>query len=184
MFRRLIGQSFRAAPVRGTATNLARTALWTVVFWTVFLGLLPRIIRSLEGRAGIPTFEIAGREIAGMALFVVAGALGLWSGYTMAIRGRGTPLPLSCPRRLVVAGPYRFVRNPMAVAGIAQGLAVGVFMGSMAVILYALAGALLWDIAVRPAEEADLERRFGEDYRRYRAALRCWLPRLRPHAND
>jgi protein-S-isoprenylcysteine O-methyltransferase Ste14 len=66
----------------------------------------------------------------------------------------------------------------MAVAGLAQGVAVGVFLGSPAVVLYALSGGPVWNVFVRPWEEADLERRFGEPYRRYRAAVRCWRPRF------
>ncbi len=30
------------------------------------------------------------------------------------------------------------------------------------------------------SEERDLERRFGDDYRRYKANVPRWLPRLRP----
>jgi protein-S-isoprenylcysteine O-methyltransferase Ste14 len=29
-------------------------------------------------------------------------------------------------------------------------------------------------------EEPEVERRFGEDYRRYRASLPCWIPRITP----
>ena len=59
--------------------------------------------------------------------------------------------------------------------------AVGVFVGSPLVVLYALAGGPVWNAFVRPWEEADLERRFGDPYRRYRAAVRCWVPRLTPY---
>jgi protein-S-isoprenylcysteine O-methyltransferase Ste14 len=51
------------------------------------------------------------------------------------------------PNRLVVAGPYRWVRNPMALASIAQGVAVGLILSSWLVVVYAVAGALLWPIA-------------------------------------
>jgi len=128
---------------------------------------------------------LSGRRFGGVAcawcgaiLFALGGSLGLASGLVMAVRGRGTPLPADCARELVVAGPYRYIRNPMAVAGLTQGVAVGVFLGSPAVIAFALLGGPVWHLFVRPWEEADLERRFGEPYRRYRAAVRCWLPRL------
>ena len=96
----------------------------------------------------------------------------------MSARGRGTPLPAAMPNRLVAAGPYRFVRNPMAIAGITQGVAVGLMLSSWLVIAYAIAGSLVWNFVVRPLEEADLEERFGDEFRRYRMSVRCWWPRF------
>ena len=46
------------------------------------------------------------------------------------------------------------------------------------VVTYAIAGSLVWNFAVRPHEEADLEARFGEAFRRYRSSVRCWWPRF------
>ena len=43
---------------------------------------------------------------------------------------------------------------------------------------FTFAGSLIWNYAVRPLEEADLERRFGDEFRRYRSSVRCWWPRL------
>jgi protein-S-isoprenylcysteine O-methyltransferase Ste14 len=65
----------------------------------------------------------------------------------------------------------------MAVAGILQGIAVGVWLGSLGVLGYALAGAVLWHLVARPAEERDLLRRFGPAYEQYRAAVPLWWPR-------
>jgi protein-S-isoprenylcysteine O-methyltransferase Ste14 len=88
------------------------------------------------------------------------------------------------PNRLVVAGPYRWVRNPMALAGIAQGVAVGLITASWLVVIYALAGSLVWNHIVRPYEEADLEKRFGAAFLRYRMHVRCWVPRFTPVARS
>jgi protein-S-isoprenylcysteine O-methyltransferase Ste14 len=96
----------------------------------------------------------------------------------MSSKGRGTPLPSAMPNHLVIAGPYRWVRNPMAVAGIAQGIGVGLILGSWLVVAYAMIGSLVWNYAVRPLEEADLENRFGPEFRRYRSSVSCWLPRV------
>jgi protein-S-isoprenylcysteine O-methyltransferase Ste14 len=100
----------------------------------------------------------------------------------MSTFGRGTPLPSAMASDLVVRGPYRFVRNPMAVAGIVQGAAVGLMLSSWLVVVYAVCGSLVWNYAIRPHEERDLEQRFGEEFRRYRAAVRCWCPRFVPVA--
>ncbi len=171
------GREARAASRRW---NLLKTAAQMVVFWSLFLVLIPWAIVSVERSAGLDGWRFAGPATrwAGGLLFALGGSLGLTSAAVMAARGRGTPLPADCPRELVVSGPYRYVRNPMAVAGLTQGVAVGVFLGSPVVIVYAVLGGPVWDLFVRRWEEADLEERFGEPYRRYRAAVRCWLPRF------
>ena len=83
-----------------------------------------------------------------------------------------------CPRELVVAGAYRYIRNPMVVAGLAQGVAVGLLAGSIPIIIYSLLGAPVWGAIARPWEETDLEKRFGASFRDYRSKVRCWVPRL------
>ncbi|BAS14477.1 protein C-terminal S-isoprenylcysteine carboxyl O-methyltransferase [Arthrobacter sp. Hiyo8] len=92
--------------------------------------------------------------------------------------GQWHPLPSAMPNHLVIAGPYRWIRNPMAAAGILQGAAVGVILQSWLVVAYAVVGSLVWNYVVRPLEESDLEERFGEEFRQYRDAVRCWVPRM------
>ncbi|MCL4204918.1 MAG: isoprenylcysteine carboxylmethyltransferase family protein [Pirellulaceae bacterium] len=175
----LSGIRGREADPASCGWNVAKTLAQTLVFWLVFLVLLPAAIYRLEYELGIDgaRFGSSASQWTGVGLFVLGGTLGMVSGVMMAVYGAGTPLPLDCPRRLVVVGPYRYVRNPMAVAGLCQGIAVGLILGSPAVVAYAALGGPVWHLLVRPWEEADLEARFGESYRRYRTAVRCWLPR-------
>jgi protein-S-isoprenylcysteine O-methyltransferase Ste14 len=170
----------RVARPASPGWNVLKTLLQMVVFWCLFLFLLPWAITALEHATGLDgwRFGCPAGQWGGGLLFALGGSLGLTSAVVMAARGRGTPLPADCARELVVVGPYRYVRNPMAVAGLAQGVAVGVFLGSPGVIAYALVGGPIWHLLVRPWEEADLAERFGEAYRRYRAAVRCWVPRF------
>mgnify|MGYP000865154642 CR=1 FL=1 len=177
MVRYFHGREARPASPRW---NVAKTLGQTFVFWTLFLVVLPWAIHRLEDALGLAWWRFPGApwRWAGAVLFLLGGTLGISSGLIMAIQGRGTPLPADCPRQLVVSGPYRYLRNPMAVAGLSQGVAVGLFLGSPAIIAYALIGGPVWQVFVRPWEEADLEQRFGEPYRRYRATVRCWLPRI------
>jgi protein-S-isoprenylcysteine O-methyltransferase Ste14 len=166
------------------AVNTCKTLVQTAIFWSVFLVVIPAGISLLEWRIGLLDWRFAhgAARATGIALFVLAGGLGITSGIVMAVAGAGTPLPLDCPSRLVIAGPYRYIRNPMVVAGLAQGLGVGLFLGSWPVIGYALCGAPVWNLLVRPWEERDLVGRFGSDYEQYRAAVHCWVPRLSPYS--
>ena len=170
----------RESKPASTRWILLKTVLQMVVFWGVFLFLLPWAVVSAEPAA----WRSGGLPWVGAAVFAFGAVLGPASAAVMAVRGRGTPLPSDCARELVVAGPYRFVRNPMAVAGLAQGVAVGLFLGSPAVVGYAALGGPVWNLFVRPWEEADLERRFGDSYRRYKSAVRCWVPRFPGYRAD
>ena len=175
---------FRRARPGPPSWNLAKTITQIVVFWGVFLFIIPPSLVALAARAGIPaTPFLAGRVLA-VFLFASASALGLWSALTIAMEGEGTPLPLDSPRRLVSTGPYAWVRNPMAIAGLAQGIAVALWHGSPVVAAYVIAGGLLWHVFVRPLEEADLARTFGEAFVQYRQGVPLWLPRRpRPDAS-
>ena len=168
------------AAIRVAPMNRAAAVAWTLaqvaVFWATFLWILPQGIVELEERLGWSGFTHPGQSITSAILFLAASLLGLWSGVTMAAAGDGTPLPTATAPKLVISGPYRFVRNPMAVAGILQGIAVGWYLGSFAVLAYAIAGAFTWHVCVRPVEEADLRVRFGDAYERYRRRVSVWIP--------
>lgn len=164
---------------QSVALNLAKTAVQIVVFWSFFLYLVPTVIVAVERNVGFPRFQPL--PLAGWLLFTAMGAIGLYSGTIFAVRGGGTPLPLDTTTQFIVLGPYRYIRNPMAVAGTVQGVAVGLILGSLLVIAYSVAGMILWHVFARPWEEEDLAERFGEPYEEYRRRVRCWIPRLKPY---
>jgi protein-S-isoprenylcysteine O-methyltransferase Ste14 len=170
--------AFRLAPTGPTSTHVRRTGFQLVLFWGLFLVVFPLVIAFLERRWQVDVAVPIAVRITGVVILVAASALGIWSAITMSTLGKGTPLPSATARDLVIAGPYRFVRNPMAVAGIVQGAAVGLMLGSWLVVVYAVAGSFVWNELVRPIEEADLKERFGAEYEAYRDRVACWVPRF------
>ena len=159
----------------GLLLNATKTLVQIVCIWSVALVVIPFVLLDSFGNAyslnlGLPTAMGAG-------LFLLASVLGLASAFYMVRDGAGTPLPLDQTNKLVVSGPYRFVRNPMAVAGISQGLAIALIFQSVALLIYSLLGGLVWHLVVRPFEEADMVTRFGESYLEYRSKVACWIPK-------
>src|SRR6266496_6810145 len=97
---------------------LIRALTYATLFIALVLVFVPGTVLEWSG------VTRPGRWGPVQAVGLVAAALGLalalWCVLTFALVGRGTPAPFDPPRRLVVRGPYRFVRNPMYIgAGIA-----------------------------------------------------------------
>ncbi|RFC54619.1 methyltransferase family protein [Brumimicrobium aurantiacum] len=155
---------------------LLKTYLQTSIFWIIFLGIVPFGLIQFESE--FFGFIFSPQKIIAVFLFISFSSLALYSAYIMSSKGEGTPLPMDCAVKLVSIGPYRIWRNPMAVSGIGQGIAIGVYYGSVFVIVYAICGALLWHFFVRPAEEKDLLNRFGKSYESYQKATKNWIPRI------
>lgn len=158
-----------------------KTGLQIAVFWGLLLVILPWAIVLVERACGTPVCGSAEelRRWTAVTVFAMCSVFGLWSAWTMVMRGRGTPLPIDPPQELVVSGPYGIVRNPMAMSGLGQGLAVATWFGSPMVAGYVLVGALIWNFGIRPLEEKELLERYGEGYRGYCARVKCWWPRWR-----
>ncbi|NJC27990.1 methyltransferase family protein [Neolewinella antarctica] len=166
--------SFRTSTTTNRGVNGVKTLVQTVCVWFITLGLFPYLIVTAFGTS--PTFISGPSFWLAVGMFLLCSVLGLASAFVMVRDGDGTPLPLDQTSRLVIAGSYRYVRNPMAVAGVGQGIAVSLALTSWPVLLYALLGGVLWHCVVRPLEEEDLTRRFGDDYLAYRSRVRCWVP--------
>jgi protein-S-isoprenylcysteine O-methyltransferase Ste14 len=115
------------------------------------------------------------------AIFFIAGfVLFSWCVSLFAGVGQGTLAPWAPTRNLVAVGPYRFVRNPM-ISGVTLMLTGQTLLwGSWLVGLWACVFVGLNHIYFVLSEEPGLERRFGEDYRFYKANVPRWIPRLRP----
>lgn len=144
----------------------------------VGLGLLVLPPGALSGLGVTRPTAIHITQVVGIAVGVGGGALALWCVITFAVIGRGTPLPFDPPRRLVVRGPYRFVRNPMAI-GVALTL-TGAALYYRSVRLMAFTGLFLVVIHLFVVlyEEPTLRRMFGDDYEAYSRQVRRWWPRF------
>jgi protein-S-isoprenylcysteine O-methyltransferase Ste14 len=115
-----------------------------------------------------------------LALAAAGLALGVWTGRLFLRVGQGTPAPWDPPRRLVVQGPYRHVRNPMIAGVFALLGAETILLGSWAVAAWAVLFVLVNLLYLPFLEEPGLVARFGEPYEAYRRNVPRWIPRPTP----
>lgn len=122
-----------------------------------------------------PPFRVLG------GLLVLAGLVVLLESFArFALQGLGTPAPIFPTRHLVVGGFYRYVRNPIYVAGVAVICGQALIFGSLRLLEY---GALVWLVMhafVITYEEPRLRATFGAEYEDFCAHVPRWRPRLRP----
>lgn len=152
----------------------------TVVFATLFVGFLgiylPRYLGLLNGRLH------TGWRLIGFAPFLAGAYIAFRCAFAFAWTGLGTPAPFDPPRRLVVTGLYRYVRNPMYFG---MGLfLIGEWMlwgsnprGALAYLACLSAAVAL---LVLLYEEPTLRRKFPEDYAEYSRSVPRFFPRLQP----
>ena len=128
------------------------------------------------GNGGAPAGPAQPRFWLALILGACGFALAVWTTRLFRTAGEGTPAPWAPPKRLVIHGPYHHVRNPMITSVLLMLGAESLFFGSWNLAGWMLAFFLGNAIYFPLIEERTLERRFGDDYRRYKANVPRWVP--------
>ena len=112
----------------------------------------------------------------GLGALIFALALALFAWAIATIMRAGSNVPTSMPTISIVdTGPYRFTRNPIYLGMMLALVGLALAFDSLWPLAMLVPFALVIRYGVVAREEAYLERRFGEVYRRYRARVRRWL---------
>jgi protein-S-isoprenylcysteine O-methyltransferase Ste14 len=151
-----------------------------VTYASLFVGLLLVFLPArILARSGIlRPADLGPVELAGIAIGLGGGLLAVWCILTFALVGKGTPAPFDPPRRLVISGPYRYLRNPMYLGAVLALFGAALFYRSRALAIYAACFLLASHLFVVGYEEPTLGRLFGGEYDAYRSRVRRWLPRI------
>jgi protein-S-isoprenylcysteine O-methyltransferase Ste14 len=110
----------------------------------------------------------------GAVVFALAVALVAWAIVTMTRAGSNVPTNLPTTT-IVDTGPYRFTRNPIYLGMVLGLIGLAIAFNSLWLLLTLVPFALVIRYGVIAREEAYLERKFGDVYRRYRSHVRRWL---------
>lgn len=171
-------------PRQGRSAGAWRHVLAIVLLPGTVVIAVPAAILGLSGSIdvgwGLPGPLAVFAVAAGGALIASGAALWYRTVTLFARIGRGTLAPWDPASRLVVAGPYRHVRNPMITGVVAVLLGEAVLFGSTGVLTWAVAVFAINAIWFPLVEEPGLEQRFGDEYRVYASNVPRWLPRVRP----
>jgi protein-S-isoprenylcysteine O-methyltransferase Ste14 len=151
-----------------------RTLIIAPLFIALWTYVIPRWV------AGQNAF--AGARPIGWIVVAIGALIGLPSVWEFAWRGLGTPAPFDPPKKLVISGPYRFVRNPMYVGMAFVFLGQAIVFPHITTVMLTMTAILLVVVTVfvMRVEEPALRRLFGADYEDYCRHVGRWIPRLSP----
>jgi len=157
-----------------TIFALVRTITYASLFSAILLVFVPARILGLSGISMPATWDAA--RVGGSLLVVLGAACSVSCLLAFALVGKGTPAPFDPPRRLVIRGPYKYVRNPMYLGAGMALVGAALFCNSIGLISYSLVFFACAHGFVVLYEEPTLRRMFGTEYAEYVRHVPRWLP--------
>jgi protein-S-isoprenylcysteine O-methyltransferase Ste14 len=162
------------ARIFNTLFLFLRSLFWTVLMPGTVTLYIPYLIVTRWSPAVIVRWGAA--QLLSLIPIALGAAILLHCIWNFAVIGRGTLSPLDAPRRLVVQGLYRYVRNPMYVGVIMILSGEALLFESLALLKYAGGCFLLFNLVIMLYEEPMLRSQFGKSYERYCRNVGRWLP--------
>jgi protein-S-isoprenylcysteine O-methyltransferase Ste14 len=109
------------------------------------------------------------------AVLCVLGIGSMAWGRVTLMRGGTNVDPRKPTTAIVTGGPFRFTRNPLYVGVMSLLVGITLLVGTWWGIIVLVPAFLILHYGVVLREEAYLERKFGDSYRSYKAAVRRYL---------
>ena len=154
---------------------VVRAVIYAAVFIGFVLVYLPARFLSWSGI--VAPASTGALQVAGIIMVTIGTAIALWCVFTFVFIGKGTPAPFDPPRKLVIRGPYRFVRNPMYIGAGMTLAGAALYYQSLSIFTYTALFFLITHLFVVLYEEPTLRRTFGDEYEAYCRRVRRWRPR-------
>jgi len=150
----------------------------------VALVIIPSVLLlftpGIDTRWDISTLVYGLIFFAGLVLLLAGMILLLITVYLFASVGEGTLAPWDPTEKLVIQGPYQYMRNPMITGVVTVLIGESVLTGSWIIVLWITLFFALNHVYFIFSEEPGLAKRFGEPYKRYKQNVPRWIPRSTP----
>jgi len=153
---------------------LLRNLLFTILQPGIVAGLIPFwILRGKEKNVfdqPLNFFHYLGATVFAVGFVIMTICI-----VSFAVLGRGTLSPVDPTKKLVVAGLYRFSRNPMYVGVTMMLIGESTFFQSITLWVYSFFVFTAFNIFILFVEEPHPRKDFGKDYNKYCEKVRRWI---------
>lgn len=171
-------------PARDPQTDHPVTPRWAAAVLTlvsfptgpgVVLVLVPWLITHFQEAA--QPWPVAVRAL-GVTLIAAGATVNVATFVWFPLEGSGVPWPTNPPssRKVMVGGPYRYVRNPMYVSFFVAIIGEALLLSRPGLLIYLPVLVVFVVAFVRWYEEPTMAKRFGAEYDAYRKQVHAWWP--------
>lgn len=157
-------------------------ALFSLILPITIAVLVPLLVILGFHNHLLPFNSALNGAILAVGTFLIIGGLGfvVYTNKAFLRIGKGTLAPWDPPKKLVVAGAYRYVRNPMISGVLMIVLGETLIFSSIELFILFILFFIVNHIYFIYLEEPGLMKRFGDDYAEYKKNVPRWIPRLTP----
>jgi len=114
----------------------------------------------------------------GLVFIPVGFLLIIWANYALLVIGKISLRdrePMQRPEYLVLAGPYRFSRNPLYLGALFALVGLVIVWSSIVIAFLTILVYIIFRNRFIKREEIILEEEFGDDYRDFKKRVRRWF---------
>lgn len=151
--------------------------LKTIIFTFIVPGTVTVLVPYwLLSSRSAPAMNFGLVRFLGVLPILLGTSIYFWCAWVFTFAGRGTPAPIDPPKKLVVRGLYRYVRNPMYLGILSILFGEALLFGSIRLFEYAAVAFTFFYLFIVVYEEPVLKQKFGEAYQTYCQTVPRWLP--------
>jgi protein-S-isoprenylcysteine O-methyltransferase Ste14 len=161
----------------GPLGPIIKSFLYIILVVGFFVGYVPTVLASI--RRDLAFDAEAWRYIA-WCCWVLGTFTLAWCAWYFGNAAGTSPAHFASPGRLIVRGPYRYVRNPMYLAQLVILFGHVLWTGSPMVLIYLINYWIAVYLISTHFEEPRLNEQFDGPYQQYRRRVPGWWPSLRP----
>lgn len=153
---------------------ILKTILFTIFVPGTVTGLVPFLLVRDVARP-----EGGAPGVLGILIMALGAAIYFRCAWEFAVRGLGTPAPISPTKSLVVTGLHRYVRNPMYIGVLFVLLGEAALFRALVLPIYAAFFCVGFHLFVIFYEEPTRRREFGQSHEEYCRKVPRRIPRLK-----
>jgi len=152
---------------------------WTLVLPVIFITAFYYLSKSIDKSLNLPKIPININLIT-YVLILVGTILVISVFYFFITFGKGTPVPKQLTnklitKKLVVKGPFKYTRNPMAIGFFLILFGMAFYYKSYSLLFLTAIMAIIGHLFIVHIEEKDMEQRFGKSYLEYKKKVPRWM---------